>query len=154
MFALVLSCAKPTLTKKCATFSVPSVHIDSQLVTRARLGLDGPKTLARAALERGVTEGRRGLGVIYVWASGNGGLKGDNCNCDGEALPFFKQITHVLHVLHCRSKGYVSSIYTLAIGSASKSGQFPWYCERCASIHAVAYSSGSHNDPKAITHTC
>ena len=31
---------------------------------------------------RGVNEGRRGLGNIYVWASGDGG-EDDDCNCDG-----------------------------------------------------------------------
>lgn len=45
------------------------------------------------------------VGSIYVWASGNGGKKGDNCNCDG----------------------YVGSIYTLAIGSVGQNGHFPWY---------------------------
>lgn len=45
--------------------------------------VDGPKSLAKEALERGVNHGRQGKGSIYVWASGNGGKKGDNCNCDG-----------------------------------------------------------------------
>jgi hypothetical protein len=39
-------------------------------------------------------QGRNGLGVIYVWASGNGGMNSDNCNCDG----------------------YTSSMYTVSIG--------------------------------------
>ena len=30
-----------------------------------------------------VEQGRKGKGTIYVWASGNGGIRGDNCNCDG-----------------------------------------------------------------------
>jgi len=80
--------------------------------------VDGPKRLAQEALRQGVTHGRRGKGVLYVWASGNGGVSGDNCNCDG----------------------YVSSIYTLAIGAATQHGKFPWYGERCASMIAVAYS--------------
>ena len=49
--------------------------------------------LATKALEKGVKEGRNGKGAIYVWASGNGGSKGDNCNCDG----------------------YTASIYTVSI---------------------------------------
>lgn len=28
-------------------------------------------------------QGRKGLGTIYVWASGNGGTFSDDCNCDG-----------------------------------------------------------------------
>ena len=70
--------------------------------------IDGPKRLAEEALWRGVTFGRKGKGCIYIWASGNGGIKGDNCNCDG----------------------YASSLYTLSIGSATQSGLFPWYGER------------------------
>ena len=30
-----------------------------------------------------IEQGRKGKGTIYVWASGNGGIRGDNCNCDG-----------------------------------------------------------------------
>ena len=45
--------------------------------------VDGPKSLAKEALERGINHGRQSKGSIYVWASGNGGKKGDNCNCDG-----------------------------------------------------------------------
>ncbi|CAG2112736.1 unnamed protein product, partial [Medioppia subpectinata] len=93
------------------------------------MSLDGPKRFATEALLRGITYGRRGLGCIFVWASGNGGIKGDNCNCDG----------------------YVSSIYTISIGSASQSGAFPWYSERCASTLAVTYSSGTYTDQKIAT---
>lgn len=35
--------------------------------------VEGPKKLALEALQNGVKNGRRGLGVIYVWAAGNGG---------------------------------------------------------------------------------
>lgn len=91
--------------------------------------VEGPKRLTQEALVQGVTKGRRGKGVIYVWASGNGGVSGDNCNCDG----------------------YVSSIYTLSIGAATQHGRFPWYGERCASIIAVAYSSGTYTDQKVAT---
>ena len=40
--------------------------------------VDGPKRLAQEALMNGATRGRQGKGVIYVWASGNGGVAGDN----------------------------------------------------------------------------
>ncbi|KAJ1521904.1 hypothetical protein ONE63_002240 [Megalurothrips usitatus] len=91
--------------------------------------VEGPGSLAAEAMKRGVTEGRGGKGSIYVWASGNGGTFHDNCNCDG----------------------YVNSVYTLAIGSASESGQFPWYGERCASTMATAYSSGAYWDQMIAT---
>lgn len=88
--------------------------------------VDGPKYLAQNAIFRGITYGRKGKGNIYVWASGNGGSRGDNCNCDG----------------------YVSSIYTISINSVSESGRFPWYGEKCSSTLAAAFSSGAYNDKK------
>ncbi|RCN30243.1 convertase P-domain protein [Ancylostoma caninum] len=45
--------------------------------------VDGPAKLTRAAFERGIREGRRGKGSVFVWASGNGGKDADSCNCDG-----------------------------------------------------------------------
>ena len=39
----------------------------------------------QSAVERGVTEGYGGKGILYVWAAGNGHLKGDNANLDGRA---------------------------------------------------------------------
>jgi kexin len=43
----------------------------------------------RAAVDSGLANGRNGLGMIYVWAAGNGALAGaepgDNSNCDGQA---------------------------------------------------------------------
>ena len=59
--------------------------------------VDGPHTLAKAALQHGVTYGRRGRGSIFVVASGNGGKNGDNCNYDG----------------------YANSMYTVTIGKFS-----------------------------------
>ncbi|XP_030764512.1 neuroendocrine convertase 1-like [Sitophilus oryzae] len=91
--------------------------------------VDGPGRLAREALERGIRTGRNGKGSIYVWASGNGGSRGDNCNCDG----------------------YLASPYTISIGSASQKGEFPWYGEACASTLAVTYSSGAYKDQMIAT---
>lgn len=45
-------------------------------------------------MEEAVNYGRNGYGNIFVVASGNGGLSGDNCNFDG----------------------YATSIYTVTIG--------------------------------------
>lgn len=74
-------------------------------------------------------QGRDGKGVIYVWASGNGGGKGDNCDCDG----------------------YTGSIYTLSISSASQQRQSPWYAEHCTSTMATTYSSGAYADQKIVS---
>ncbi|XP_058803748.1 neuroendocrine convertase 1-like isoform X1 [Phymastichus coffea] len=91
--------------------------------------LDAPGRLATEALERGAAEGRGGRGSIFVWASGNGGAKADDCACDG----------------------YVGSVYTLAIGSASQAGSFPWYGEICPATLAATYSSGAHQDQMIVT---
>jgi hypothetical protein len=64
--------------------------------------VDGPKTLAKEALERGIAVGRSGRGAIYVWASGNGGTKGDNCNCDGFVRPYLTFFLTLAH-LFCRT---------------------------------------------------
>ncbi|KAF1741174.1 hypothetical protein MXB_2150, partial [Myxobolus squamalis] len=42
-----------------------------------------PGELSTEALKKGITHGRNGKGCIYVWATGNGGLMDDDCNCDG-----------------------------------------------------------------------
>ncbi|CAH1118844.1 unnamed protein product [Phaedon cochleariae] len=91
--------------------------------------VDGPGRLASEAIKRGIEEGRKGRGTIYVWASGNGGNNNDNCNCDG----------------------YLASPYTVSIGSASQKGEFPWYGEACASTLAVTYSSGAYKDQMITT---
>lgn len=76
-----------------------------------------------------ICQGRKGKGSIYVWASGNGGSKSDDCGCDG----------------------YVGSIYTVAVGSASQTGRFPWYGERCSATLATTYSSGAYHDQMIVS---
>ncbi|KAM5237878.1 LOW QUALITY PROTEIN: proprotein convertase subtilisin/kexin type 4 [Ctenodactylus gundi] len=91
--------------------------------------VDGPGILTLEAFRRGVTQGRGGLGALFVWASGNGGLHFDNCNCDG----------------------YTSNIHTLSVGSATRQGRVPWYSEACASILTTTFSSGLAADPQIVT---
>ncbi|TSK45824.1 Furin-1 [Bagarius yarrelli] len=91
--------------------------------------VDGPAKLASEAFLHGVTEGRGGLGSIFVWASGNGGREKDNCNCDG----------------------YTNSIYTLSISSMTQYGNVPWYSEACSSTLAATYSSGNLNEKQIVT---
>ena len=91
--------------------------------------VDGPGPQARNAIEEGAKIGRNGKGSIYIWASGIGGKNEDNCNCDG----------------------YVSSIYTIAIGSVSSKGKFPWYSEQCSSSLAVTFSNGEKTEPSHYT---
>ena len=53
-----------------------------------------------------------------MWATGNGGGAGDNCNCDG----------------------YASSIYSISIGAIDKNGKSTYYDEKCSSTNAVIYT--------------
>lgn len=82
--------------------------------------LVGPGFLAKMALEKGIREGRNGKGSIYVWAAGNGGIKGDNCNYDG----------------------YASWRKSMTISSVSPTGTTPSFAENCSSILAVTPSTG------------
>ncbi|XP_035752459.1 proprotein convertase subtilisin/kexin type 4 [Egretta garzetta] len=91
--------------------------------------VDGPGVLARKAFYRGVTKGRGGLGSIFIWASGNGGINYDNCNCDG----------------------YANSIYTLAVGSVLAGGQRPRYSEGCSAILTTTYSSRTTSEVQIVT---
>ncbi|XP_053158611.1 proprotein convertase subtilisin/kexin type 4 isoform X6 [Hemicordylus capensis] len=98
--------------------------------------VDGPGALATEAFLKGIANGRGGLGSLFVWASGNGGLRYDNCNCDG----------------------YTNSIYTLSVGSTTENGRVPWYNEPCASTLTATYSSGAKEEKQIVTtdlrHTC
>ncbi|NXN65734.1 PCSK4 convertase, partial [Himantopus himantopus] len=117
--------------------------------------VDGPGVLAMEAFYRGVTkvslalapgtslarglpahcpsaspcQGRGGLGSIFIWASGNGGINYDNCNCDG----------------------YTNSIYTLSVGSVLAGGQRPRYSEGCSAILTTTYSSRTTSKVQIVT---
>ncbi|KAL1117603.1 hypothetical protein AAG570_003918, partial [Ranatra chinensis] len=91
--------------------------------------MEAPGKLTTLALEKGANEGRNGRGIIYVFASGNGKLYGDNCGADG----------------------YINSIYTVAIASASQEGKAVFYGERCSAIMAAAYSSGNARNEMVAT---
>uniref|UniRef100_A0A915KCB2 Peptidase S8/S53 domain-containing protein n=1 Tax=Romanomermis culicivorax TaxID=13658 RepID=A0A915KCB2_ROMCU len=77
----------------------------------------------------GVYHGRNGKGSIFVWASGNGGRNGDNCNCDG----------------------YANNIYTLAVSAATENDNIPDYSEVCTASLATAYSSGTCDEGGIVT---
>ncbi|XP_062888057.1 proprotein convertase subtilisin/kexin type 4-like isoform X1 [Mobula hypostoma] len=91
--------------------------------------VEGPAVLASRAFLKGITNGRGGLGSIFVWASGNGGFQYDNCNCDG----------------------YTNSIYTLSVGSTTQLGNIPWYSEPCSSTLTTTYSSGTRREKQIVT---
>ncbi|KAI9105444.1 peptidase S8/S53 domain-containing protein [Phlyctochytrium arcticum] len=85
------------------------------------MALDGPGFFAQAALEEGVNKGRKGRGNIFVFASGNGGQEGDDCNFDS----------------------YANAVQTIAIGAINNMGTKPSYSELCSAHLAVTYSGGN-----------
>ena len=70
---------------------------------------EGLGPLTEVALESGVTNGRGGLGSIFVWAGGNGGNY-DNANYDG----------------------YANSRYTISVAGSDCYGKRPSFSERGA----------------------
>ncbi|KAF8211833.1 peptidase S8/S53 domain-containing protein [Mycena galopus ATCC 62051] len=83
--------------------------------------MEGPGYLINKAIVNGISNGRNGLGSIYVFASGNGAAHGDQCNFDG----------------------YTNSIYSVTVSAVDYKGLHPYYSEPCAANMIVAYSSGS-----------
>ncbi|KAG5834821.1 hypothetical protein ANANG_G00265660, partial [Anguilla anguilla] len=93
--------------------------------------VDGPAPLARLALETGIRLGRKGRGSIFVWASGNGGRSLDHCSCDG----------------------YASSVYTVSVSSATRSGSRPRDLEECASTLCSAYGGAADHGGRIVVTT-
>ncbi|XP_069188045.1 neuroendocrine convertase 2 [Procambarus clarkii] len=86
--------------------------------------LEGPGVLASRALRESIALGRDGRGSIYVWASGNGGFVGDDCNADG----------------------YANSIYTLTVSGSTRAGRPPSYAETCAATFVSTYSGDADEE--------
>lgn len=83
-------------------------------------GYRGISSTVVSALRNGVNNGRGGLGNIYVWAAGNGGLANDNSNLDGyNALP-----------------------YTISVGALGDDDIRAGYSEKGANLLVVAPSQG------------
>src|SRR5690349_9785458 len=92
--------------------------------------VDGPRNATMRAIVKGVNEGRRGLGNIFVWASGDGG-DDDDCNCDG----------------------YAASMWTISINSAINDGENAHYDESCSSTLASTFSNGGKNPQTGVATT-
>ncbi|SVC57508.1 uncharacterized protein METZ01_LOCUS310362, partial [marine metagenome] len=91
------------------------------------LGDAGP--LAIAALEKGVTDGREGLGTIYTWANGNGLDNRDQSNKDN----------------------YANSRYTISVGAVDWQGEQTWYSETGSNLLVSAPSFNYEGDPSVFT---
>jgi len=86
--------------------------------------VEGPGTLAAAALRHAAETGRGGLGTILIWAAGNGLAFGDDSNYDG----------------------YANSLYTIAVTGVTDAGGQPPFAEPGANILLAAPSGGGAQD--------
>ncbi|PIA18556.1 hypothetical protein COEREDRAFT_79604 [Coemansia reversa NRRL 1564] len=84
--------------------------------------VQAPGKVIEDAFINGVENGRGGLGSVFVFATGNGGGAGDNCNFDG----------------------YTNSIYTMSVGAIDHLDKHPYYSERCSAQLVVTYSNGDN----------
>jgi len=93
------------------------------------LGNMGP--LALAAIEKGIMEGRDGLGSIYTWANGNGLGVSDQSNKDA----------------------YANSRYTIAVGALNWQGEQTSYSEAGSNLLVTAPSHNKDDwvDPAVFT---
>lgn len=82
-----------------------------------------PGKVVKDAMVNAITNGRQGKGNVFVFASGNGGSRGDNCNFDG----------------------YTNSIYSITVGALDFNDGHPYYSEACSANMVVTYSSGSEH---------
>ncbi|CBY30797.1 unnamed protein product [Oikopleura dioica] len=94
--------------------------------------LDGPRVLGTAALAQGTRDGRGGKGSIFVWGSGNGAARGDNCGADG----------------------YAGSMYTITFAAATHFGQPPTYSEKCSAVMSTIFSNSGDNGLAGATDIC
>ncbi|KAM6967622.1 proprotein convertase subtilisin/kexin type 4-like [Aplochiton taeniatus] len=78
--------------------------------------MGGPGPLTEKALRLGTHKGRAGKGSVFVWASGNGGTRGDHCGADG----------------------YVNSVHSVAIGAVTHTGKPAFFSEPCPGVMAVS----------------
>lgn len=85
--------------------------------------MQGPSYIIRKAVLNGINKGRGGKGSVFVFAAGNGGHKGDQCNFDG----------------------YTNSIYSVTVAAVDYKGLHPRYSEACTANMVVGYTSGSGN---------
>ena len=81
--------------------------------------MDNPPDIVVRAFKKGIESCRNGLGAIYVFAAGNGGVSNDNCNADG----------------------YTNSIYTITVAAMDNLQQHPSYSEKCSAIMISMYSA-------------
>jgi kexin len=84
--------------------------------------LERPGPLTQMSISLGGKTGRKGLGNLYVWASGNGRDRGDCCAYDG----------------------YATHPNAITVAAVSHLGRIAYYSEACPSVFVCAPSSGDN----------
>ena len=87
----------------------------------------------KSAVEKGVTEGRGGKGMIYLWASGNG----------AEYNPSYPDPRYRRYVEDSNYDGQANYRYVIAVGGADSNGQHPDYAEPGANVLVAGLTQGS-----------
>lgn len=101
------------------------------LATGNSVALMGPSTLGKAAIEKGATDGRGGLGAIYVFSAGNDAESGGNVNYNG----------------------WANLRQTIAVGSVGDMGKHATYSMPGAALLVSAPSSGNRSGISTTTRT-
>ncbi|ORZ34813.1 peptidase S8/S53 domain-containing protein [Catenaria anguillulae PL171] len=118
----------PPETREAALFSRNVNEIDifsnSWGPSDSGKGLGRPAPLAEEAIKQAFMKGRKGKGSLILFAGGNGRLEYDSCAYDG----------------------YVSNIYTIAVGAVHMGNKAAEYSEECPSILVSTYSSFDYKD--------
>lgn len=96
---------------------------------------------APGALDTGVTDGRGGRGIVYMWAAGNG--NSDAVNCGGSPCPN--------PIDNSNYDGYANNRYTMAVCAVGDDGVRAPYSEKGANLLVCAPSQGASG--QAITTT-
>lgn len=94
--------------------------------------MEAPNGIILKSIVNGVQKGRGGKGSLFVFAAGNGGGSGDQCNFDG----------------------YTNSIFSVTVGAYDHAGNHPYYSEMCSAMMIVAPSSGSLNYIVSVAKFC
>jgi proprotein convertase subtilisin/kexin type 2 len=97
---------------------------------------DMPATSWENAIETGLSSGRDGKGIVYVWAAGNGATSGDNSNYDG-----FANYYGVMSICGVE--------YTGAFADYSEAGANLWVCAPTADqnlLHGIVTTDLTGNN--------
>lgn len=99
------------------------------LIIGGRCSYVGLSTFARASIVKGIKEGRGGLGIVYLFASGNGYHEGDVSTI----------------------KGYTNSRLVISVGAVGKDGMHAMYSTPGSSVFITAPGADSEDSDKHYT---